>query len=251
MTQAADRWGSATAVTYDGSNRISLIKDPLLSSTTLSYGANGLASIVDAASRTTTITVTAPNRTLTQIQDSTGIVTTLGYDGSLRLATIQDPNLATTTLAYDANATRTVTSVTQPSVPIFGGGSSSPVTTLSTWQLRGVPYVATAVTPFASPGADTIWARVTEPGGAVNKYRVDRWGQPIVLVNALSEQATLTYTTNGQLAKAVMPGYPGGAQDTTAYNSNGLPVFSQAALPSATTISYGVNGQVADRKSVV
>ncbi len=244
LTQVADRWSNATTITYDGSNRVSLIKDPLLSTTTLTYGANGLATIVDPASRTTTITVAA-NRTLTQIQDTAGMVTTLGYDASLRLATIQDPNLATTTLAYDANATKTVSTITAPSVPIFGGGSSAPVTTLSSWQLRGVPFAPTAVTPLASPGADTIWARVTEPGGTVNTYQVDRWGQPKVIVNALAEQATVTYSAEGLLVKAVMPGYPGGVFDTTAYNANGLPIYAKAAASSATTVTYGVFGQVA------
>ena len=66
----------ATICVYDGSGRVSQIKDPLNLALTLSYGANGLASVQDPGNpaRTTTITVDG-TRSLTAITDPDNVST--------------------------------------------------------------------------------------------------------------------------------------------------------------------------------
>jgi RHS repeat-associated protein len=236
LTAITDRWGKATTVTYDGSNRISQVKDTLSNAITLAYGTNGLSTITDPMSRATTITVQS-NKTLTAIQDPDGVSTSLGYDGSLRLQTITNRRGKATTLAYDSNSGK-VSTITAPSIPVYGGGSSSPVTTLSAWQSKGVPYSATSGTAASFVKADTVYARVTEPGGAVSKFTVNRWGTPAIATNAAGKQTTVTYTVAGQPAKIVGPGY-GSEVDTLAYNGSGLVAYSKNAGSTGTTIVYG------------
>ena len=78
------------------------------------------------------------------------------------------------------------------------------------WQQKGVPYGATSGTPFASLPVDSAYARVTEPGGAVSRFTVNRWGSPARSTNALGEATTVTYTVHGHPARVVAPGYGSG-----------------------------------------
>ena len=244
LAKITDRWGNRDTLLYDSKARLTQLKDPLNNTIVLAYGSNGLSSITDPMSRATNITVQS-NKTLTAIQDPDGVSTTLGYDGSLRLQTITNRRGKTTTLAYDGSSGK-VSTITGPSIPVYGGGSSSPVTTLSAWQSKGVPYSATNVTAFTPPKADTVYARVTEPGSAVTKFTVNRWGTPSVTTDALSRTTTVTYSANGQPVKIVAPGYGSGVADTLAYNNSGLVVFSKAAGGTGTTILYGGWAQPTD-----
>jgi RHS repeat-associated protein len=234
LTTVVDRWSNTTTVTYDGSNRISQVKDPLNNAITLAYGTYGLSSITDPMSRATNVTV-GSSQTLTAIQDPDGVSTSLGYDGSLRLQTITDRRGKTTTLAYDSNSGK-VSTITAPSIPVYGGGTSNPVKTLSAWQSKGVPYSATSATAANFVKTDTIYARVTD--SATTKFTVNRWGGPAVTTDALSRTATVTYTVHGQPAKIVAPGY-GTLADTMAYNGSGLVTYSKSAGGTGTTIVYG------------
>ncbi len=244
MTSVADRWGAATSVTYDGSNRVTAIKDPLNNSIKLGYGANGLATIVDTLSRTTTVTVDASKR-LTGIQDPDGVSATFGYDGSLRLSTITNRRGKTTTIGYLVKSgveTNLLTSVTAPAVPIFGGGSAAPVTSFAPWQVVGVPYVATAATALVQPEVDTVYARITEPttqaGTPVTRFTVNRWGSPIKTTNAIGELTTINYTVHGQPATILKPGF-GAVADTLQYNGSGLVTYARPAGDSTRTVFYG------------
>ncbi len=247
LTSITDRWGSATVITYDGSNRISQIKDPLLNAITLGYDANGLHTIADPFSRVTTITVDGSKR-LTGIQDPDGVSTTFGYDGLLRLQTITDRRGKVTTLAYLVKSgveTNRLASVTAPAIPIFGGGPlTSPVTQFEPWLVKGVPYGATVGTALVQPQIDTVYGRVTEPQGAsyLTKYTVNRWGSPLVSTNPLGELTTVVYSPQGQPTTILKPGF-GTSRDTLVYDASGLVIRSRPAGDSATTITYGGWGQ--------
>ncbi|HXL06772.1 MAG TPA: RHS repeat-associated core domain-containing protein [Gemmatimonadales bacterium] len=239
MTQIRDRFNNMATVVYDASNRVVKIKDPLNLGDTLTYGAIGLATVKDPGGRITTITVDTAGR-LTAVRDPDGVSTQYGYDSQKRLSTITDRAGATTIMAYDAQA-GTVTSVTAPSVALYDGTSGSAVTSFSAWQKVGVPYTSTASLSFTPAVLSAVTASVTEPGGAVTAFTVNRLGAAVQVTDALGGVTTTTYDANGLPIKTL---HASGAMDSTAYSSNGLPTFVQTAdATNRRTIRYGGWGQ--------
>jgi len=241
MISVLDRFNTRDTVLYDGSNRVSQVKDPLNNAITLTYDANGLTAIQDPMSRVTDVVVDASKR-LTTITDPDNQSTTFGYDGSLRLRAVTNRAGKTDTLTYlviNAKETNKLVSVKAPSIPIFGGGSASPVTTFEPWHIKGVPYVATTGTAFQPPTADTVYARFTEPLGSsyVTRFTVSPWGSPAVTTNALGEVTTVVYHNSGLPWTILRPGFA--TRDTLLYNGDGLVTYSRPAGDSATTITYG------------
>lgn len=242
MVAVLDRFNVRDTVIYDGSNRVSQVKDPLNNAITLTYDANGLTSIQDPMGRVTDIVVDASQR-LTTITDPDNISTTFGYDGSLRLRAVTNRAGQTDSLTYlviNSKETNKLASAKGPPVPIFGGGSASPVTSLEPWQTKGVPYTATSGTPFSPPKTDTVYARITEPLGTsyVARFTVNAWGSPIQTTNALGEATTVAYHNSGLPWTVQRPGF-GSAVDTLFYNGSGLVTYSRPAGDSATSITYG------------
>ena len=233
MIELRDRFNNITSVLYDLNGRVSQIKDPLNLAITLNYGTNGLASIVDPIGRTTSMTVDA-NHLLTAITDPDNFSTAFGYDGSLRLSTVTNRRGATTTLNYDSQSGK-LANITASPVLLFDGTTAAPVTTLAPWQKVGVPYGLTT-TAAAAPLADTVYARVTDPGGHVTRFTVNRWGAPIQTTDPVANVTTVTYDANGLAARIV---YPTGGVDTASYATNGMPTFVQPAGASAINITYG------------
>ncbi len=229
MSEVRDRFINITTVTYDVSDRIWKITDPNSKIITLAYGANGLSTITDAGSpaRVTTVTVDASKR-LTLIKDPDNVGTAFGYDASLRLSTITDRRGFTTTLGYDAQSGK-LASITPPAVEVVNEDGSlttaSPITTFESWQKKGVPYGPTG-TPVTPPRADTIYARITDPGGHIYRYTVNRWGAPQQSTDGLGRTTTVTYNPNGLPIRVL---YPTGVQDTIGYSATGLPTYVRPA----------------------
>lgn len=235
MIKVADRWSVRDTLIYVN-DKLSQLKDPLNNIITLAYDANGVDYITDPFGRTTQVTVDASKR-LTAIQDPDAVSTTFGYDANLRLQTITNRAGQTTTLGYDPQSGKLAT-VTAPQIRVYGGGLTSPVTTFAAWQKVGIPYSGTS-TPFGPARADTVYGRVTEPGGTqTTQFTVNRWGSPAAVTNALGEVTTTTYTVHGQPARVVAPGY-GGQFDTLGYNGSGLLTYQRTVKDSGTTIVYG------------
>jgi RHS repeat-associated protein len=227
MTKAVDPFGNTTQVKYDANGRVDSIIDPMNRSIVLAYDANGfLHTITDPGGRVTTVTV-QPNALLTQITDPDTKSTSFGWTNS-QLTSITDRRGKVTTVYYNASAQPD--SIAAPAVPIFGSGSLRPTTRFKPWQLAGVPYVATSVTPFTPPLTSTVEGLVTEPGGsAVNHLTVDRWGQPLTQTNAIGDITSFVYdTATAQLLKRVLPFY-GGAADTMARDTFGLATYARPA----------------------
>jgi len=242
MIQARDRFNVIDSVQYDGSNRVSQLKDPLNNTITLTYDANGLTGIQDPFSRFTDIVVDASRR-FTTITDPDGFSTTFGYDASQRLKFITDRAGQADTLNYlviNSKETNKLASVKAPPIPVYGGSIASPITTLELWQVKGVAYAATNVTAGIIPSADTVYARTTEPLGAAytTRFTVNPWGSPLQTMDADSQLTTVTYTLAGLTATGQQPGF-GSLRDTSLYNGSGLLTYQRRAGDSATTILYG------------
>jgi RHS repeat-associated protein len=241
MISVKDRFSNQTSITYDGNGRVWKITDPMSQLITLSYGSNGLSTITDAAvpARVTTVTVD-PNKRLTAIQDPDNISTLFGYDASNRLSTITNRNGKATTMGYDPNA-GTLATVTAPSVTLYDGSSGSPVVSAAAWQKVGVPYVLTAGTAFNPPRADTVYGRVTEPGGSVTRFTVNHFGTAIQTTDPLGRVTTSTFDSNGLIVRT---NFPNGGMDTASFNVTGLPTFVRQAGQSGTYFRYAAFGQV-------
>ncbi len=241
MIEVRDRFNNVATIVYDGSNRVSQVKDPLNLAITLAYNANGLATVTDPNGRVTTVTVNASRR-LTNFKDPDNISTAFGYDGSARLNTVTDRRGYTTTLAYDAYWK--LATVTAPSITFVGSNGAdstgSPVTALATWQRLGVPTSPTSGTPAPAIRADTVRASVTERGGAVTRFTVNRWGTPIQVTAPLGQVMTTTFDVNGLPRRTT---YPTGGADSAAYNTSGLPTYLRAPGDSATLIRYAAWAQ--------
>jgi RHS repeat-associated protein len=241
MTDVYDRFGNHATVGYDGSNRVVSVTDPAGLALILTYGTNGLSSIRDniAPFRYTNVTVPA-NRTLTAIQDPDGVNTTFQYDANLRLWKITDRRGNTTTLAYqtiNGKVTGKLATITAPAVSIYSGGTATPVVTYSPWHTVGVPYTLTAASPAPVIRPDTVYGRVTDPGGHLTRFTVGHWGQPVAAIDPAGDTTRITYEGNGLPIRTVFSADPT-AVDTAAYNVNGLPTYVRPAAAPATTIGY-------------
>lgn len=225
MTKATDPFGNATQIKYDGSGRVDSIVDPMNRAIVLAYDANGfLHTITDPGGRVTTVTVQA-NALLTQITDPDTKSASFGWTNS-QLTSATDRRGKVTTIYYNVSAQPD--SIAAPAVPIYGSGNLRPTTRFKPWQLAGVPYTATSVSPFTPPLTSSVEGRVTEPGGAVNHFSVERWGQPVLSMNALGDTTAYTYDGSGRLAKRVLPTY-GGVSDSIARDTFGLATYKKYA----------------------
>ena len=117
------------------------------------------------------------------------------------------------------------------------------MTRYAPWHVKGVPYAATATTAFVQPLVDSAYALVTEPGGGITKFTVNRWGSPLRSTAPNSDVTTVAYTTAGLPSRIVRPGYGGSDKDTLAYNTSGLVTYSHPARSTATSITYGAWAQ--------
>jgi len=242
MTERRDGFNNITTIVYDGSNRVSKVRDPINLPITLTYGTNGLSAIQDTMGRVTNVTVDGSGR-LTAITDPDNVGTAFGYDASLRLSTITNRGGKTTTLGYDSQSGKVAT-VTAPAITFVGtngaDSTGSPVTTLATWQKVGVPYGSTS-TPVAAPTADTVYARLTDPGGHSTRFTANRWGTPAVVMDILGRTDSIRFDANGLPIRVA---YASGLRDTIGYNSTGLPTYVRTAgRDSATYVRYAAWAQ--------
>jgi len=263
LTSAVDQFGNATGYVYDGSSRLTEILDPYRiyhNGTTcvsgcptyisLSYGANGIASITEpgasgqpGSGRNTSLTV-GSDSTLRSITDPDGKSTNFGYDASRRMSTIVSRRGDTTRLVYAADSSWKLAQVVKPRVPIDNGSGGttlqSPTETLTGWQAAGLPLGLTASTPATPIRTATVSASTVDAGGHKTTYYVDRWGQPLKVVEPYGR--TTTIERNGVFAVKVT--HPNGSVDTSAYNSSGLLVYSQkAGVAYPTFYAYGAFGR--------
>ncbi|MGH7613079.1 MAG: RHS repeat domain-containing protein [Gemmatimonadales bacterium] len=246
MIEVRDRFNNITTVIYDASNRVSQVKDPLNAAITLTYNTNGLVTITDPGGRVTTVTVNSSKR-LTAIRDPDLVGTIFSYDGSDRLTGIINRRGHTTTFGYDAQSGK-LAMVTAPAITYVGtngaDSTGSPVITLAPWQKLGVPYGLTG-TPVAAPASDTVYGRVTDAGGHVTRFTVNRWGTPQKITDPLGFVTRQTFDANGLPIRTLYRmGLPDSLADSVGYNASGLPTYVRAAgRDSATYIRYAAWAQ--------
>lgn len=244
LFEVVDRFGNMTMIvagtadlqpgTIDGPTNAQFVNDAI----TLSYGANGLSAITDPLGRATSVTVQS-NHTITAIQDPDNVQTTFGYDGTLRLQTVTDRRGGVTGVAYDASSGK-LTADTGPAISVWGQqGTARPMTRFGAWQSIGVPYTATASSPFAAVRTDSVKALVVDPGNDTTAVTVDHWGQPVKATDALGRTSATTYNVSG-LPVTIQA--PSGATEWFDYTSNGLPTYHMLYGRPASHTTYTTDG---------
>jgi len=207
MTKVADRWSNATEIEYSNS-RITRIYDPLMtynggaSRTAIEFwyytgsftvalpGPRGTAA---SAARGLVVNYDGASR-VSSFVDPDGLSTALTYDGSGRLGTVTDRRGGLLTYNYDAFSWK-LTSVELPQIAVDNGSGgtqlATPTLRYRPWQTVGVPTSATATSPAPLVCADTIAALLIGTLNDTTRLSVDRWGQPIKVVDPLGNTTTI------------------------------------------------------------
>ena len=106
------------------------------------------------------------------------------YDASGRLSKVINRKGDTTTFTYDAVTWKLATVVSPRFTAdprLYGAGQTRQLTTTyRPWQTASVPTTSTGSTMWTPALADTIRGAVTDAGGHVTAFTVNRWGQAIV-----------------------------------------------------------------------
>jgi RHS repeat-associated protein len=177
-TAITDRNGNAITLTYSG-NSLATVTDTQGRNLTFSGG----ASITDPTGRTWQYGYTGSN--LTSYTDPENKLWSYRYDASNRLDKITDPRGNETLIAYDASDR--VTSVTRR----VDGTTTNDVTTA---------YAYPTVSAPCTGGTHAFKTVVTDPRGKATTYCADNDRQVTRVRNALNQDASSTYTPNGDVA---------------------------------------------------
>ena len=254
------RLQDTVSFTYDGSNRLTQITDPIRTNggsthlyTQLSYGTYGLSSIQEpglfttqSGGRTTSVSV-ASDSTLTTWTDPDNVPTRLIYDGNLRLFGIANRRGDTTSFNYREDGSWKLDTIQSPRFTRDDGTSGRITTTLEAWQIAGVPYATTASTMKTPIVRDSIFGKITDQGGHITRFSVNRLGQALKTVEAFGTNKARVTTRFMNATYAVLPDslkHHEGGVDRFTYNADGLVVASAPAGESAVNFRYGSFAQI-------
>jgi RHS repeat-associated protein len=253
----ADRFGTTVRFTYDASNRLIRVTDPIRLTalgqpvyTQLNYGTYGLQSIVETKAQNgigqdgrTTLFAVAADSTLRTITDVDGITSSYSYDAQRRLSSITNRRGAVTSFTYAPDSSWRISRIALPQIPVDNGADGTtlqiPTINLFAWQRVGVPSSSTGGTAATAVRADTVRASLIDARGDTTSYTVDRWGQPLQIKQSYGRTSTIV--RSGPFA--ILSIRPSGASDTASYNADGLLTYTRAAGKDGTSITYGAYGQ--------
>ncbi|MFL5403413.1 MAG: RHS repeat-associated core domain-containing protein, partial [Gemmatimonadales bacterium] len=186
---------------------------------TLFYDIAGkLDRIVDPANRTLDVTVV--NGQLTRIVDPDNGITSFGYNADNQLTSRTNRRGFTTQYAY-ANSHR-VTRVTVPAGNVVADTITA-VTQIQAWDEKGL-----AIGPTGT-AVDTVdaYTKILGPRflagvpGDTAAIRVDRWGAPTQIVNAIGATTTMVRADAANPALATRVIYPNNRIVKLSYNARG------------------------------
>jgi len=202
---------------WDGSGRLATIQVPPagVSGTTYSIGYDAVGKfdrVTDPAGRVTDGAVVA-GRLTALVDPDTTVATTFTYDAAGRLDTRTSRRGFVTRYAY-ANGLR----LTQVIVP---GSATGDTTRFQPWDEQGL---ATGPTAQAAVDTGTVATRVFGPRVGVADdatIRVDRWGAPVRITNALNQTTTLTHGDPARPALVTRVDFPDGRIGRMTYDARG------------------------------
>lgn len=227
-----------TLWTFNSAGVLLAVADRNDNAVTLSYGANGLSAITDAANRSITVDhnpdgtisrVTAPSGRhtdfaydatlhLTSATDVGGKTTSFVYDDSHRLTQITDPRGGTLVNAYD-NDNRVI-SQTDPAARsttfayytdetrITGPAGDMTRETFKGTLLQSVTKgygTASAATATIGYDADLNATSTTDPMGKDSSFTYDGDGNQLTVTDPLNRRRSYTYNTRHDITSVTAP----------------------------------------------
>lgn len=260
MIKITDPFGNNDSLAYDTQGRLTAIYDPIRMNgssrayISLTYGSTyGIASIASpgptgsfTGGRTTTYRVNASDSTLAAVYDPDGDSTVFGYDSRKRLSWVRDRRGDTTKYGYD-NRSFKLTSTTTPPIPVDNGNGTTTTKTLTTtyspWQIVGVDTLPTSPSSPAPLGTESPAGVVIDSKHDTTSFTVNRWGQALVVTNALHAQQTVSIADSNPVPQTVTT-FQGGTAHYTWTASK--PTSYQPPGGQTTTIQYNSGYSVPD-----
>jgi len=199
-----------TLFSYDGSNRLVTIKDPMNKILAVSYPSGTQMTITDPGGRVTQYLLNSGR--LIRATDPDTKSDSLAYNAVGLLTTIWDRARQPTDFTYDS--LYRVATALAPQITLYTGAAARPTDTLMAgervvWQ-PGI--TGSSGSPKANVRADTVRARLANAVGAATRYELDRFGAPTKVIDPYGatttivrdtlSRATLVTGPNGHIAKA-------------------------------------------------
>ena len=209
QTSVVDRNGNTTTYTYDASDNLIAITDPVGLVTSFTVGST-LMSVTGPAGRTTTFEHDADGN-LTRITDPDGSTRQFAYDARHRLISQTSKRGFDTTYTYNF-AGRNVLA-TRPD------GSTNAVSPSATVGLVDpASGLGTQANPAPVVRPQDVVSTFTDGNGNVTTYGTDRFGAGNETTDALGRQTSVTRDGNSNPTQMVNPN---GATTTIAYDGRG------------------------------
>ncbi len=251
---AAPRNG--TTVDY-ANGRISGITDS--QGRTISFAYNDTRNLVqpslitdNSLNRTIALVYGGPGGALTQITDTAGGVTTLGYDANNKLNQVTDPKNQVTQVTYTgAKATTLAYAVGTPAAQTFTAAYPNATTTTLTGPsaTAGTATTTTYTYDTAASGTSRV-TKVVDPNGNTTQAGFDTHDNQTSTINGLNQTSTSEFdATKNVLSKATDPGVgTAGTSQTYTYGTasgdprtNYRPATGKDDQGNTTTYSYDPN----------
>lgn len=242
-TSTADRFGTTTQInwgqTTTGVTVPGHIIDPLGMEFTLWYRDAGstygtwkegtLGNIHTASGLDAPMGVNFSNDLLSWCDVNATYAAQASYDGNHRLTQVIDKNGGYWNYTYRYSATPAY--LDAPAVQIFDGSSPRARTA---WRDPQDTLLYSASLALGTSSANavpvlTLPARITDPGGHVAAFTLDRWNQPLAATDATNRTTTITRDSTGR-PTAIL--YPTGVADTMRYSGNALVMVKPAGADS-------------------
>ncbi|MEU7059004.1 FG-GAP-like repeat-containing protein [Streptomyces sp. NPDC046197] len=241
-----------SASVFDSGGRLTALRDASGNGLTLAYTSSRLASVTDAAGRSTAFTVGSdgllskvalPDDTtvgygftsgqLTSVTDPAGKTTTYGYDSAQHLTTVTDPTGAKIVNTYDANGR--VNSQTGPNgkkTTFTWDGSSTSNTIDADGGVWSDQY------------AGNVLMASIDPYGNEVSYDYDQSLHPVDITDRLGNTTTMTYDSAGNMLTRTAPSSVGNKESWT-YDAKGNVATHTDGRGDTTGYTYNSTGQVA------
>ena len=241
LARIVDRFGQATVFNRLNGWQLYQLTDPHGQSLTFTYGSDGkLDYITDPMGRVSYVDIDASGN-VSQIRDpesSTSVAFTANYDSFHRIVDRTDRGGNSWKVVYDHASA--VAADSTPAVITNGGSTPQRIALrMRSWWAVAIPdWTTGSGNSSSNPGPaidpDTTWATTTDGEGFVTKYRLDHWGQPLAIVNAVGQQTTIT--RSGVFPTSIT--HPTGAIDQFRYEGPNL-VYSKPHQRDSVRFRYG------------
>jgi RHS repeat-associated protein len=237
-----------TVRTFDSTGLLTSVADATGKGLSLTYASGKLASVKDAAGRTTTFTPGADGLLSTVgLPDGTSV--SYGYTGGL-LTSVTDPAGRTSSYAYDTN--KRLSSYTDPAggrvVNAYDSAGriksqtdQNGKTTTFTWDGKSQSHTtAPDGGVWTDVYADNVLMETIDPYGKSITYDYDRYLRPVAITDQRGNTTSMTYDTAGRMLTRTAPAALGYSESWT-YDTAGHLTGHTDGRGNKTTYAYTGN----------